>query len=293
MSTSWKCDSGRAFGTPPTSLISKPVLEGGALAEAQRATFVSTAREASSQDHSLHLPGGVQHLLPLSAGPAQLRRAAVHGFRHAAHGVRVLLALLLQAAVLQPLVEGPRVHQLFVDFCLCNRDIESACDCARRFPFRHSRGSNTPDGRGGTSCPCALSPWAGTAHKNPAGVFAVFIYAHSLQSTGCATGGGWDRSLSCCPEWGDTPAARPIWRLEWGDSPARPGGWRRQHVTESEMRRQCVRSDFILNLRGARTYNLWGSKVLANRACAGFEATRASRKRFVGLRASRKWPASC
>ena len=114
--------------------VGQHVLEGGALAEAQRATllhaFASTAREASSQDHSLHLPGGVQHLLPLGAGPAQLRRPAVHGFRHAAHGVRVLLALLLQAAVLQPLVEGPST-------------LRSACASARS-----GCSSDTPSGTG-------------------------------------------------------------------------------------------------------------------------------------------------
>ena len=32
-----------------------------------------------------------KHLLPLGAGPAQLRRPAVHGFRHAGHGICILL----------------------------------------------------------------------------------------------------------------------------------------------------------------------------------------------------------
>ena len=46
----------------------------------------------------------------------------------------------------------------------------------------------------------------------------------------------------------------------------------------------------ILGFRGARTCNLWGSKVLAIRPCAGFGATeglRATRKRFMGVRVAR------
>ena len=36
----------------------------------------------------------------------------------------------------------------------------------------------------------------------------------------------------------------------------------------------------ILGLRGARTYNLWSSEVLANRPCAGFGATREACERL-------------
>ena len=54
----------------------------------------------------------------------------------------------------------------------------------------------------------------------------------------------------------------------------------------------------ILGLRGARTYNLWSSKMLANRPCAGFGATPEACERLerpanqlgsdLGLRAARK-----
>ena len=54
------------------------------------------------------------HLLPLRARPAQLRNPAIHGLRHAAHGVSVLVVLLLQPAIGDPLIEGFRVHELLV-----------------------------------------------------------------------------------------------------------------------------------------------------------------------------------
>ena len=58
--------------------------------------------------------GGSEDLPPLCARPPQLRNSATHGLRHATHGICVLLALLLQLAVLEPLVERPGVHELLV-----------------------------------------------------------------------------------------------------------------------------------------------------------------------------------
>ena len=60
------------------------------------------------------LLGGSEDLPPLCARPPQLRNSAIHGLRHAAHGVGVLLALLLQPSIRDPLVECFRVHELLV-----------------------------------------------------------------------------------------------------------------------------------------------------------------------------------
>ena len=112
------------------SKVAQHVLEARPLAEAQRALLLHLyvlrpqpdARRGSSRPWPLrwnkarrharlhgvphHLVARSQHLLPLRARPAQLRNSAIHSFRHAAHGVGVLLALLLQPSIGEPLVEG-------------------------------------------------------------------------------------------------------------------------------------------------------------------------------------------
>ena len=63
----------------------------------------------------MFLPAGHPvNALPLRGGIAQLRDAAVDRLRHPAQFVRVGLALLAEAAVREPLVEGLRLDELLV-----------------------------------------------------------------------------------------------------------------------------------------------------------------------------------
>ena len=57
-------------------------------------------------------------------------------------------------------------------------------------------------------------------------VSSQYLYMCACWQTGMG-----DRSLSCCPKWGDSPEAQSIWRrLEWGGTPDREPGWVRQSV---------------------------------------------------------------
>ena len=63
---------------------------------------------------SSHVPRHPVNARALRRGVAQLWDPPVDGFRHAAQLVRVGLALLAQAPVRQPLVQGLRLDQLLV-----------------------------------------------------------------------------------------------------------------------------------------------------------------------------------
>ena len=120
------------------SKVAQHVLEARSLPEAQHALLFHLyvlhpdARRGSSwpwplrrhearRDSRLHgvphrLIARSQHLPSLRARPTQLWNSAVHGFRHSAHGVGVLLALLLQPAIREPFVE-----------CLGVKHLDSSC----------------------------------------------------------------------------------------------------------------------------------------------------------------------
>ena len=63
-----------------------------------------------------HVPRHPVNALPLRRGVPQLWDAAVDRLRHAAQFVRVGLALLLEASVGEPLVEGLRFKHLGSSF---------------------------------------------------------------------------------------------------------------------------------------------------------------------------------
>ena len=76
----------------------------------QAAIDLGIARVSTSS----HVPRHPVNARSLRRGEAQLWDPPVDGFRHAAQLVRVGLAVLAEAPIREPLVEGLRLHELLV-----------------------------------------------------------------------------------------------------------------------------------------------------------------------------------